>query len=176
MIERLIAFWNDVAARMPVELVSPLPRDEVVRRLRAAVDSEWTFAGGKSVVGHIGDDRFRLRWRIGYRNSFQTFMFGSVKSDGSGARIVARSGMHPFAAAFMALWIAAVTMLAVVAVSGVIGAPDDAAAQGVIWLVPVFMAGFGFALVWLGRWFSRNERARLIEFLQTTVGAKPAQP
>lgn len=172
MKDRITAFLNDALARTPVEVVSKLDRAEVLRRLQAGVDSEWTFGGGKDVVGRVGDDGFRLRLRIGYRNSFQTFMFGAVQADGRGSRIVARTGMHPFAAVFMTLWISVVGLGAAIGVAGLLDARPGEAVQGLIILVPIGMFAFGIALVGIGRWIARNERARLIEFLKRSVDAK----
>jgi hypothetical protein len=169
--DRLRAVWRDVTAQEGVELVSPLAREDVVRRLQAAVDSEWTFAGRKEAVGQIGADAFRLRARIFYRNSFQTFLFGKLVAEGRRTRLVARSGMHPLAALFMTLWLAAVGAFAVVGLSAAVE-PADAAA-GLLFLVPLAMFGFGIALVGIGRWIARDERRRLIAFLERTVEARP---
>jgi hypothetical protein len=170
--DRITEFFNDALARTPVEVVSKLDRAEVLRRLQAGVDSEWTFGGGKDVVGRVAEDGFRLRLRIGYRNSFQTFMFGTVQAAGRGTRIVARTGMHPFAAVFMTLWISVVGLGAAIGVAGLLQAQPGDAVQGLIILVPIGMFAFGIALVGIGRWIARNERARLIEFLERTADAK----
>jgi len=172
--DRITEFFDDALARTPVELVSKLDRAEVLRRLQAGVDSEWTFGGGKTVVGRVGDDGFRLRMRIGYRNSFQTYMFGSVQTEGRGARIVARTGMHPAAAVFMTLWISVVGLGAAIGVAGLIQAQPGEAVQGLIILVPIAMFAFGIALVGIGRSIARNERGRLIEFLERTLEVKRA--
>lgn len=172
MWDRVTAFVDDAMARVPVAVTSKLDPAEVLRRLQAAVDSEWTFGGGKDVVGHVGDGGFRLRLRIGYRNSFQTHMFGAVRAEGRGTRIVARTGMHPFAAVFMTVWISMVGLAAVMVVAGSIETRPAEAEQGLIVLVPVGMLALGIALVGIGRWVARNERARLIEFLERTVDAK----
>jgi hypothetical protein len=172
--DRITAFLNDALARTPVALVSKLDRAEVLRRLQAGVDSEWTFGGGKDVVGRVAEDGFRLRMRIGYRNSFQTFMFGTVQAEGRGTRIVARTGMHPFAAVFMTLWISVIGLGAAIGVAGLIEAQPGEAVQGLIILVPVGMFAFGIALVGIGRWIARNERARLTEFLERSLDAKRA--
>jgi len=170
--DRIKAFFDDALARVPVEVVSKLDRAEVVRRLQAGVDSEWTFGGGKGVVGRVGDDGFRLRLRIGYRNSFQTFMFGAVQADGRGARIVARTGMHPFAAVFMTLWLSVIALASAIGVTGLVLAEPGQTAPWFVILVPVGMLAFGIALVGIGRWIARSERARLVEFLERTAEAK----
>lgn len=174
MWDRVIAFVDDALARVPVAVTSKLDPAEALRRLQAAVDSEWTFGGGKEVVGRVGDDGFRLRLRIGYRNSFQTYMFGAVQAEGRGARIVARTGMHPAAAVFITLWLSVVGLGAAIGVAGLLQAQPDEAVQGLIILVPVGMFAFGIALVGIGRWIARNERARLIDFLERSVEAKRA--
>lgn len=175
----LHALWSDATARKAIELISPMRRDEIVRRLKDVVDSEWIIFGSKTVVGHVGDKSLRLRWRINYRNSFQTVLFGTLGDDGSGTRLHCRAGMHPFVTVFMALWLGAVGIGAVSAVAMMLqfsregeGAIPAAAGFGVV--VPFVMVAFGVALVWFGRWLAREERQRLIEFLERTVGAKAA--
>jgi hypothetical protein len=172
--ERLRAFVDDALARSPVEVTSKLDRAEVLRRLTAGVDSEWTFGGGKGVVGRVDEFGFRMRLRIGYRNSFQTFMFGTMKAEGRGTRIEARTGMHPFAAVFMTVWLSVVALAATIGVAGAIGAEAGDPAQALLLFVPLGMLGFGIALVGMGRWFARDERARLIAFLERTVDGKRA--
>jgi len=170
--DRIRAFFDDALARAPVEVVTKLDRAEFLRRLQAGVDSEWTFGGGKSVVGKVDDDGFRLRLRIEYRNSFQTFMFGAVQADGRGARIVARTGMHPFAAVFMTLWLSVIALASATGVAGLAQAEPGETAPWFVILVPVGMLAFGIALVGIGRWIARNERARLVEFLERIAEAK----
>jgi hypothetical protein len=170
--DRIKAFFDDALARVPVELVSKLDRAEVVRRLQGAVDSEWRFGGGKGVVGKVDEHGFRLRLRIGYRNSFQTHMFGAVQADGRGARIVARTGMHPFAAAFMTLWLSVIAIGVTIGVAGLIQAQPGEPVPALLILVPIGLLAFGVALVGIGRWIARNERALLVEFLARTTEAK----
>jgi hypothetical protein len=172
--ERIAAFIDDALARVPVAVTSKLDRAEVLRRLQAAVDSEWTFGGAKAVVGRVDEYGFRMRLRIGYRNSFQTFMTGTMKAEGRGTRIEVRTGMHPFAAVFMTVWLSVVALAATIGVAGAIGAQPGAPVQALLLLVPLGMFGFGIALAGMGRWIARNERARLIEFLERTVDGKRA--
>lgn len=174
MRERVRAFVDDALARTPVEVVSKFDRADVLRRLQGAVDSEWKFGGGKGVVGKVDEHGFRLRTRIAYRNSFQTVMFGTMKAEGRGTRIAARTGMHPFAAVFMTVWLSVVGLAATTAVVHSIEATPGEPAQALFLLVPVGMFGFGIALVGIGRWIARGERARLIEFLERTLEAKRA--
>jgi len=173
--DRLQAFWNDVTARNQVRLVSPLKREEVERKLKDEVDSGWVVFATKPVIGHVGEGRLRLRWRIGYRNSFQTFLFGTLSDDGRGTRLNCRVGMHPLVALFMAVWLGAVAIGA----ASVLALASDSSAEGVAIplvaaIVPVFLLALGVLMVWAGRSFARDEKQRLITFLERTVGAKEA--
>jgi hypothetical protein len=159
--------WDDVTGRTPDDLLSPLKRDEIVKRLTAAIDRGWAFFGSKPVVGQVDANAFRLRWRIGYRNSFQTVMFGRFVDEARGTRLACRSGMHPAVTAFMALWFAFVTPLAFVSVSALVNGASDPAL-----FISVLMLAFGVVLVAFGRWLARDERARLIAFLEQVAQAR----
>jgi len=172
--ERIKAFIDDALARMPAPLTTTLDQAEVLRRLQAAVDSEWTFGGSKGVVGRVDAYGFRLRVRIFYRNSFQTVMTGTMKAEGRGTRIDAYTGMNPFAAVFMTVWLSLVGLAAVGSIWSAIGAAPGEPVQAMFLLVPLGMFVFGIALVSIGRWFAREERARLITFLERTVDGKRA--
>ena len=165
------AFLDDALARSPVEMTSPLARAEVVRRLKDAVDSDWVMFGGKPIVGRVDERSFRLRLRLKYRNSFQTFLFGTIVEDGRSTRLRCRVGMHPIAAAFMALWLTAVAGLLIAALASMGSDPATALILG----APAAMVAFGVALVWLGRWLARDEQRRLVAFLEQTVDARPDQ-
>ena len=167
--------WNDATARTPLELVSPLPREEVARRLKDAVDSDWIMFGGKPVIGRIDPPSFRLRCRINYRNSFQTFLFGALADDGRKTRLRCRTGMHPFVAVFMAVWLGGVGLATVVALTTMLGPANGAAGLEFAAVVPFVMLGFGVALVVLGRRFAGSERERLIAFLAQTVDARESR-
>ena len=54
------------------DLISPLARDECVRRLREKTESDWyaRFVSNKPVVGRVEKTSFRIFKRIAYRNSF----------------------------------------------------------------------------------------------------------
>ncbi len=168
------AIWNDALARAPVTFETELGVAEVVRRLGDAVDRDWAFFGRKAVVGKVSADGFRLRMRISYRNSFQTFMFGTVKAGGRGSRIVARTGMHPAAAMFMLLWLSIVAVGAATFVASLMQSPGDfGAGDGVIAsLMPIAMLVFGVGLVGIGRWIARGERDSLIAFIEETAEAE----
>jgi hypothetical protein len=164
--------WNDATARTPLELVSPLRREEVERRLKEAIDSDWIVFGGKPVVGRVDPQSFRLRCRIRYRNSFQTLLFGTLADEGRKTRLHCRTGMHPFVALFMAIWLGAVGMAAAVTMAVMLQPSNDAPGLEFAGAVPFVMLAFGVCLVGLGRRFAAGERERLIAFLAQTVDAR----
>jgi hypothetical protein len=75
---------------------------------------------------------------------------------------------------FMTVWLSVVALAATIGVAGAIGAEAGDPAQALLLFVPLGMLGFGIALVGMGRWFARDERARLIAFLERTVDGKRA--
>ncbi len=164
-------------ARPTLDLVSPLPLPECVRRLRAEVDSMWTFFGKRPLVGRVDDHWLRVARRIRYRNSFQTWMSARLSAEGGGTRLRCRFGMHPLVTVFMAAWFGFVLMLggpaSVVVLVKLVAAPaPTAAGEWLLALIPVWMLAIGSAMVGIGRWLARGERRYLIEFLRQSVEAR----
>jgi hypothetical protein len=128
--------------------------------------------GSRPVVGRVAGRSVRLRKRIGYRNSFQTFLTGTLEPRGEGTAFRARAGMHPFVAAFMAVWFAAILLIGgpvfVAAVRGV-----AAEANGLVGLLaPPLMLVCGLLLVWFGRYLARGEEQFLVSFVAEVLGAR----
>lgn len=140
-----------------IDLVSPLPRSECVRRLRDRVRP------GHAVAGHVGDSKFRLRKVIWYRNSFQTHLKGSMVDEQGGTRIHCRFGLHPFVAGFMIFWLAlALLMGLMMLVSG----------KGDIGIVLFPLFGGGILL--LGRAMASSEKEFLTKYVQDLLEARPS--
>jgi hypothetical protein len=138
-----------------IDLVSPFPRTECVRRLRERVG--WR----SSVAGHVGDVMFRLHKVIRYRNSFQTYMVGNMVDDQEGTLIRCRFGPHPLVIGFMIFWFVGFSLIGLRML--VNGSSD---VRFVFFLL--VMAG---AFV-LGRAVARNEKDFLTEFLQEVLEAR----
>ena len=90
-----------------VELMSSLSPDECVARLRGAVDAGGLFFGfgSKPVIGQASKGSVCLRKRIGYGNSFQTFLIGAFEPHGEGSVFRGTAGVHPLVLAFVAVWL-----------------------------------------------------------------------
>jgi hypothetical protein len=162
-----------------VDLVSPLRREECVRRLREHVDAWPGLYGTRSVIGQIGETAFTLRQRVGYRNSFRTVLRGTFVDESRSTRLHCRSGVQPFARIFILFWLAAV-----LAGACAIGLPvvwalvegthaQTAKPVGVIF-VPLLMFCFGIVLTKGGRRMARGEHQYLVEFLGKQLDARAA--
>ena len=160
-----------------VTLISPLTREECVRRLREQVDPDGTIFGKNPVIGRVRETSLRLRKRIRGKNSFQTFLTARVIQDGGKTRFDCRFGMHPIVIAFMAFWFGAVLAIgagAIVEVSGIAAALSIA--EPMVLMGPLTMVAFGIVLVTLGRHSSRDDAQFLTEFVRSAVDGKVQPP
>ena len=159
-----------------IELFSPLPPEECEARLRESTDRDGLLSWSSSwaVVGRVSGQSVRLRKRIGYRNSFQTFLTGSLEGCDGSTVFRGKAGMHPFVAGLMALWFGLLVFIGgagfVAGVGGLFGGRGHP--LGMVGL-PVGLAFWG-GLVWFGRWLARNEEAFLIGFLAEVIAARRA--
>ena len=156
---------------MVLDLISPLPREECVGRLRSKVGTTWD---GATVIGSVGESSFRFRKRIFYRNSFQASLSGKLLEDNGRTRVHCRVGLHPFVTGFLAVWIGivligCVAMIASLA-SGAI--PANRWPQAAI---PFLMLAGGIAILKVGQFLSRDEADFLIDFVRRTLDARDSQ-
>jgi hypothetical protein len=159
-----------------LDLISPLPRDECVRRLQVATDRWWALFGSRPLVGHVGESFLRVRKRIGYGNSFQCRLSATLEDEGSRTRLRCRLGMHPSVTLFMAFWFCGVVLIGAEVLVSTAAAllRGDASAQAWMGIIgPFGMLAFGVALVAFGRFLARNEREFLLNFLRATIDARP---
>jgi hypothetical protein len=164
-------------ARTRVTVISSLPREDCVRRLREAIDGDREIFGKKPAIGRITDTSLRLRKRIKGRNSFQTVLRAQVFQDSGRTRFECRFGMHPAVIAFMAFWFGAVlTMGAAAAIEASGIAAAMAIAEPLVLLAPLAMVAFGIGLVSLGRYSSREHQQFLTDFLCATVEGRVQAP
>jgi hypothetical protein len=155
-----------------VELVSPLPPEEAAARLREATDRGGLLGwfATRPVVGRVSGRSVRLRKRIGYRNSFQTFLTGALEPNDEGSVFRGTCGMHPLVTAFLVAWFTAVILLSggmfVQALRGPVGG-----GQPFVLLVTPLLGAFGAALIWFGRYLARGEEQFLVIFVAEVLGA-----
>ena len=162
-----------------IDLITNLPRDECVRRLRAGVSSYWAVASGKPVFGGIDGDALSLRKRIYYRNSFQPTLRARLSdAPGGGTRIqgeIAQANFMPAVIAGAVIFVLAIGL--VVSLLGSRGI-QVAAIPPAAWIAPLasipFFAALGVGIVYLGRAFARGEPKFLTDFLSRTLEATDA--
>jgi hypothetical protein len=166
-----------------IQLFSPLPPAECVSRLAAAMDTERSalfslagLFGSRPVVGRVTETSLRLRKRIGYRNSFQSYLAATLRSEAGGTVISGEVAMHPFVRVFMFIWFSGVVLIGgtmFVATVGTMlfsaGSQHQNAWMGAV--IPPLMLAFGFGLVRFGRYLARDETRFLRDFLIQTLDA-----
>ena len=153
---------------MVIDLISPLPREECVQRLRMNTGSAWD---GATVIGSVGENSFRLRKKIFYRNSFQASLSGKFVDDQQGTRLHCRVGLHPFVTAFLIVWIGGVLIGCVAMIASLVSGaiPANRWPQAAI---PFLMLAGGVALLKVGQFLSRDEADFLVDFLRRTLDAR----
>ena len=122
----------------------------------------------------MGEKSFRLRKRLeGAHNSFQTYIFAKLSSEGTSTRLTCRCGMHPFGIIFMTVWFSGVGAGAIGSLVLGLRHYANGTMPSVAGLVPWGMVVFGIVLVRVGRRMARGEREFLMDFLRQTIKARP---
>ena len=163
-----------------VELASPHPPETCVGLLRATIDRWWSMGGDRLVIGWAKSNAFALHKRLPplFHNSFQTFAYGILTSTGNGSRINIRFRLKRAVAAIIIFYFLLVIVVGgLIFISGLVMAAHlmfgvqtlagQESMPGVLMAcgIPAAMLCFGYGLVRSGRWFARNERQFLIDFL-----------
>ena len=132
------------------------------------------------MIGRVTEFSFCIRKRNGYRNSFQSLLSGSLRSEAGGTVISGVFGMDMFVRLFMFASFTFVVLVGgitvVVSVGSIFfntGVPLKNAWVGVVF--PFVILAFGTGLVRFGRHPARNEGRFLRGFLIKTLNAHQHQ-
>lgn len=166
--------------RLKVVLTTKLTPAECRARLSAGIDSDWLrsmqWAGEMPVIGKVKSDRFRIRKRIWYHNSFQRCLSGRITTSGQRTHIHVKSGIHPFVSIFFAIWLGIAAFPIVnELMNRIMSRQIDFGSLYQLGLTP--SAGFlyfGALLFIFGYWLSRGEVKFLEDFLKETLTAERA--
>jgi hypothetical protein len=154
------------------DLVSPLPREECVRRLQEVANSSWMIFGSRPLIGRVGETSFSLRRRISGWNSFQTYLYGIFEQEARQTRLRCRFGVHPAVVGFMIFWFGALSFFGGADVVNAIVHSSSSSAPSLITLAgPFLMLAFGVAVVIIGRFSARHEQAYMLKILATALNA-----
>ena len=156
------------------ELVSPLPREEIARRINAATPSIFSPLA-KGVAGSCRFDRLKLLWRIPlFDNGFAPVFAGQLTSDRRQTRISARWGASLYLRVFFTIWYGLLLVMAISLAAAIFGGRPSAGNEllafpfvGLFALVPLL-----FHLV-----FNRSadkHLANILAFLATEIAATEA--
>jgi hypothetical protein len=147
------------------ELVCALPRAECVRRLKAAIDSEWTFFATAEAIGRVRDDAFHIRKRVWFRNAYRPVMRARMEDGGGGTVLHCRFGVSWPAIAWTVIWYGVLAAMTVAMIAGT-HKGDVHGWEDLSFLF--YLLVFGVGPVAIGRYLARGER----QFLTAFVGAE----
>lgn len=154
----------------PAEFRSAYGLAESVERLRAATKrSVFAAFGETAAVGKVSEKFVRLQRVIPMvGNSFKPFFAGRFEVHDGVTVLAGRFGMLIWAKVFMSFWFGLMSLFAVGVLLGGLK-PQGSQATFFIWQ-PFLMLGGGVALVWVGKWFARNDVAWLSGVIGTALG------
>jgi hypothetical protein len=174
-----------MAKARTIVLQSTLSPDQCRERLRANTDVQqrtlFSFSGYKGknpVLCRIEGEKFQLQKRRYYRNDFAPNFYGTLQPWGNSARIEGYFGPPRWTIIFLRIWLGA-TLLFTLPVAFISlqrlfgGSPQSGDLVGL--LFPFLFVGFGLLAPRFGDWLGRNEKAFLLQFMETTLAAKPEE-
>ena len=158
-----------------VSLSLRLPPAEVAERIRQASDDDvWRLGqlrpkGNRPFLTSWNGMTFQARKRIDYRNSFQTFFFGSISPAESGTVLNGRFGMDPFVKSFHALCMTGAAGIGVVMLLILASRLMDGKRlldNGTLLVLPVLFPLMVLGVEAIGRIVASDERSALEQWLR----------
>ncbi len=170
-------------AQKSLNIVSKLPTKEVISRLREAVDTpDLSLQGVKrlfdttpppskrSAIGWINPDSILICKRLGYRNSFQTYLNATVTPCAEGTKIVGKFGMHPYMQVATMAWLGGLFLIGGYFLLRDLYANNSWAA----FLIAIVCVGSSALVVYWGRYRAREEQEFLVRFLSEILQVERA--
>ena len=154
-----------------LQVRTPLPCDEVLRRLSEVVEpKQWFrfpfFGKHRPYEGVVSANGFRISRVIDYRNSFLPMIDGRVSPDAHGTVVDVSLSLHPFTSVFMAVWLGLTGVLGIVFLVGVL--LGHGSGEPVFSLVPLGMCAFGYLLMHGGFAFEVGPVRKLLHEVTTS--------
>jgi hypothetical protein len=156
--------------------------------LSRTIDQEqWTlfslsgFRGKRPLLGEVGEDTFRLRKRLNYRNDFARWFYARFIPEQGGTRIEACFETHRFTRYFMRVWLAIAVLIGtpifIMTVRDKLTGTHNT--TGDLWvglIVPPALILWGILLQMFSQFFSRSEESFILQYVQETLAARLEDP
>jgi len=154
----------------PAEFKSSVGLQESINRLRDATKRSAFLALSQQVaVGRVKETSVRLQRVIPMiHNSFKPFFIGRFEVRGDWVYLSGKFTMLLLVKIFMTIWLGIATTFAIAAVASNWSHNNSwPAFLGVFGFI-----GFGVAIIWVGKWFARNDVAWLSNVIRRALGAQ----
>ncbi|MHA3841121.1 hypothetical protein ACX0GZ_07870 [Sphingomonas aestuarii] len=157
-----------------VRLHSPHSPVALAERLKAALPATMTSGAPAQVTGYGTEARMTL-WshRPNFANSFKSVLSATIEADGGGSVIEGRLGAHAVTRMFLWFWMGLVVMFGAGGVPILILARLPLVMALPMLAIPVAMLAMAGLVWWIGRRSARADEARILDFLKTTIDARP---
>jgi len=131
------------------------------------------FAPSGTLICQFTGNKFRLRQKRGYQNSYAPYFYGQLKKTEKGTEIEGRYRIHPFVRCFTTVWFSGVILIGSLSLMACLtrlikGSHDHAQPTGAYLgiLIPLGMLAFGIALAKFGMRLGKSEEKNMTELLQ----------
>ena len=159
----------------PVEFESSFGLHDSVERLKAATRrSVFSSMAQQEAVGTVSKSRVSLQRVIPMvGNSFKPFYRGRFVERNGKVILTGRFSMNRLIKAFMALWFGGLAFFVLLGLLSLVRQPQKAVVPA---LAGVGITAAGVALVWFGKWLSRNDPAWLSDVIRGALCAQAGVP
>ncbi len=150
----------------------PIPHEDALRRLSAAMDEErwwtvWFDFGKRPFAGKVRGRKFHIRKRHNYRNAFVPVLYGEVQRTPTGSKLIGQFRLHTLVRWFLTFWysflvLVPLGLLAESINAGVHRFTADDLFPLLVWLV---MLLFPLILVQVGQLIARGDRESIRRLL-----------
>lgn len=168
-------FRNLLYGSVSTEFESLFDLDQSVRRLANAT-GRTVFAAilQQRAVGKVSASRVSLQRIIPLvANSFKPYFIGQFRVLGHRVVLSGKFTMHWSTKFFMSVWFSLCVFWTLIVATAIVTGNTERDAE---WWVPFTGVGMifgGVVLVWLGKWFARNDVAWLSQVIRESLGGPP---
>jgi len=157
---------------VPADFESAFDLDQSLRRLTNATGrTVFSALFQQRAVGNVSVSRVSLQRVIPFvGNSFKPFFTGAFQASGHRVVLSGKFTMHWYGKVFMSVWFAVCVLWTIAVIAGVLRENLK------YWWAPFIGVGMicaGIAMVWVGKWFARNDLAWISLVIREALGVEP---